>query len=72
MTERPLTETLYCTLIRCDSSHCVRETGFEEALATENEGKMLMRENKRAGKLGISRVGPVRLQVCRRTEVPGL
>ena len=30
MTERPLTETMYCTSMRCDSSRCVRETGLRK------------------------------------------
>ena len=38
-----LTETLYCTSKLCDPSRCVRETGFEETLATENEIKMHLR-----------------------------
>ena len=28
MTERPLSETLYCTSMRCDSPRCVREAGL--------------------------------------------
>ena len=41
MTERPLTETLYCISMRCDSPRCVLKRGFEEAPATENEGKCI-------------------------------
>ena len=40
MTERPLTETLYCISMRCTSSRCVRGGRIEETLATENEGEM--------------------------------
>ena len=36
MTERPLTEALYCTSMRCDSPRCVKETGFVETLVREN------------------------------------
>ena len=41
MTERPLSETLYCTSMRCDSSRCMREAGLRKPSQKRTREKCL-------------------------------